>query len=236
MSVINLSNLNGIPIKFLQELEKQDYLFYQNEFLENLLDVDSINDIIVKINEFCESNTIIGFHYTRVIPEEISKKGLICRTGKEIRRTFMSNWGYLFTDEEKIKITNTWDSYFSMHSQQGRDNILFFNFTTYALYNGGAQRLLQNYGGEQVYMPIESIDCISQKIKNIGIPLILKCKLNPKDLNTFCENPWGNIAVSTYHRLVNPEAHQDDQDGYQSVNVDPQNIEIIKFYDKQYNY
>lgn len=236
MAVINLDNLNGIPRKFLKELEKYDSLFYQNEFLENFLDEEPINDIILKIDEFCENNTIIGFHYTRAIPEEIAKMGLICRTGKEIRNTFMSKWGYLFTGEEKAKIINTWENYFDMHSQENRDNILFFNFTTYALYDGGAERLLQNFGGEQVYMPIESLDCIGTKIKKIGKPLVLKCKLNPKDINTFYENPWGRIAVSTYHRLVNPEAHQDDQDGYQSVNVKPENIEVIKFRNNKYHY
>ena len=66
--------------------------------------------------------------------------------------------------------------------------------------------------------------------------MILKCRLTPKDINTFYENPWGRIAVSTYHRLVNPEAHQDDQDGYQSVNVAPENIEIIKFRNDQCQY
>ncbi|MDD4226892.1 MAG: hypothetical protein PHU98_10945 [Mariniphaga sp.] len=236
MTVINLGNLNGIPKKFLKELKKYDSLFYQEEFLENLLSEEPINDIVVRINEFCEDNIVIGFHYTRAIPEEITKMGLICRTGKEIRNTFMSNWGHLFTDEEKVKITNTWDSYFDMDSQENRDNILFFNFTTYALCNGGAERLLENFGGEQVYMPIESIKDIGEKIKSIGNPMILKCRLTPKDINTFYENPWGRIAVSTYHRLVNPEAHQDDQDGYQSVNVAPENIEIIKFRNDQCQY
>lgn len=36
MAVINLDNLNGIPRKFLKELEKYDSLFYQNEFLPQI--------------------------------------------------------------------------------------------------------------------------------------------------------------------------------------------------------
>lgn len=229
MAIVNLSNLNGIPIRFLKELERHDYLFYQNEFLENLLDKEAICEIITRINDFCENNMIIGFHYTRAIPEEITKIGLTCRTGTEIRNTFIANWGYLFTEEEKVGIKNTWENYFDTQSQKGRDNKLFFNFTTYALCNRGAERLLQNFGGEQIYMPIESLESIGAKIKNIGEPLILKCKLNPKEINTFYENPWGRIAVSTYHRMVNPEAHQDDQDGYQNVNVKSENLEIIKY-------
>lgn len=233
MAVINLGNLNGIPREFLKELEKYDSLFYQNEFLENLLHKRPINDIVQKINMFCENNIVIGFHYTRAIPEEIAKIGLICRTGAEIRSTFMTNWGHLFSEEESSKIKTSWKNYFDRQSQENRDRRLFFNFTTHALYNRGAERLLQNFGGEQIYMPISSLNSVGKKIKSIGIPLILKCRLNPKDINTFYENPWGRIAASTYHRLVNPEAHQDDQDGYQYINVKPENIEIIKFAQKE---
>lgn len=35
MPIINLSNLNGIPKEFLKELEKCDFFFYHNNFLEN---------------------------------------------------------------------------------------------------------------------------------------------------------------------------------------------------------
>lgn len=229
MKTVNLSNLNGIPSVYMKKLEKYDFLFYKYDFLENFWNEEPINDIIIKINEHCESNTIVGIHYTRTIPEEIAKTGLICRSGKGIRDTFMTNYGYLFTEDEKAKIEESWEDYFDLDSQENRDNRLFFNFTTNALYNGGADRLLENYGGEQVYMPITSVKNVSKKIKSIGKPLILKCKLNPQKIETFYENPWGKIAVSSYHRLVNPSAYQYDQDGFQFINVEPKNIEIIEY-------
>lgn len=231
MGTINLGNLNGIPNGFLKKLEKYDSLFYQNDFLENFWDEKPINDIIIKINEHCELNTILGIHYTRAIPEEIFKTGLTCRSGKEIRDTFMANYAYLFTEDERVKIEEYWDDYFSLESQKNRDNRLFFNFTTYALYSGEAERLLQNFGGEQIYMPIASLKNIKEKVKNIGKSLIVKCKLNPRHIHTFDENAWGKIAVSSYHRLVNPSAYQYDQDGYQYIDVEPKNIEIIKYKD-----
>lgn len=49
------------------------------------------------------------------------------------------------------------------------------------------------------------------------------------DLNTFYEYPWGRIVLSTYHNIIYPNAFRDDQDGYQSTNVIPENIGIIHF-------
>ncbi|HUX95063.1 MAG TPA: hypothetical protein VMV47_04960 [Bacteroidales bacterium] len=97
--------------------------------------------------------------------------------------------------------------------------------------NDGAELLLSYYGGEQVYFPLFELPNIGEKLKNIGIPMILKCTLNPNDINTFIEYPWGKITVSSYHRIKNPDAIVVDQDGYQKVGVNPENIEIIK-YDK----
>jgi hypothetical protein len=235
MTVVNLCNLNGLPEKFLKELETCDSLFCHNESIEDLLKVSPINDLIISIDKFCRSNAIIGFHYTRAIPQEICESGLVCRTGSEIRNTFLTNFGDFFTERERIEIKKSWEKYFNPTQNEGRNNRLFFNFTTCALYNRGADRLLQNFGGEQVYMPIESLPDIAQKIKSLGKPLILKCKLSPLYLTTFIENPWGKIAVSTYHRLINPMAYQFDQDAYQRINVKSTDIEMIEYNDNWKN-
>ena len=105
----------------------------------------------------------------------------------------------------------------------------FFNFTKDALKDSGAELLLKYYGGEQVYFPIFQLPEFGKKLEKIGVPMILRCTLNPNDINTFIEFPWGKIAVSIYHRKVNPEAHQIDQDGYQNIGVSPENIEIIEY-------
>lgn len=121
-----------------------------------------------------------------------------------------------------------WEIYFTKDQMKARDNRIFFNFTQDSLNDLRAEPALSNFGGEQVHMPIQSFRCIGDKLKKMGRPLIIKCKLNPKVINTFIENPWGQIAVSSYHRLQNPNAATIDQDGYQTVNVPPENIEIIE--------
>lgn len=182
MTAVNLNNLDGIDKEFLKELKNYDKLFMQTAYLENLLNNRSINNIIAMINDYCKVKQIIGYHYTRANPEDILNGGLTCRKGNDIRRNFISTYGNRFTEDEKVKIKKAWDNHFDSHQQQFRDNLLFFNFTTTALYDLGADPLLFNYGGEQVYMPIQSLGEIGKKVKNIGTPMILKCTLNPNDI------------------------------------------------------
>lgn len=122
-----------------------------------------------------------------------------------------------------------WDSHFDNRKQRSRDNYLFSNFTIASLYNYGAEPLLTNFGGEQVYMPIFELDGISTKIKSLGTPMILKCRLDPNQINTFYEYPWGKIAVSSFHAICNLQACRVDQDVYQSVNVKPSEMEIFHY-------
>lgn len=229
MTTIDLNNLQELPKVFLTKLQYFNSLFKENLYLENLLHNNSLAILIEQINEHCLKNQIVGYHYTRAIPKEIQKTGLTCRKGEDIRNNFIKNFGHHFTEHEKIKIKNAWTNHFDQKQQKSRDNYLFFNFTTCALDDFGAEPLLTNFGGEQIYMPLQELIAIGNKIKNIGKPLILKCKLNPNNIKTFYENPWGRIAVSSYHCQINKDAHREDQDGYQKINVKSENIEIIEY-------
>ncbi|WP_159478358.1 hypothetical protein [Chryseobacterium sp. 18068] len=229
MNVINLENLDGIPKEYLNELTKYDSLFKKFSFLEDFEEIREIAELISKINTFCSSNLIIGFHYTKAFPKEINENGLISRTGKQIRENFLKNYKYLFTAHEIENIKNIWENYFCEEQIESRDNRIFFNFTKQGLNNFDAKALLTNFGGEQIYMPLLSHDCLCKKIKTLGKPLILKCKLSPKNIETFIDEPWGKIAISSYNNMKNIDAHRTDQDGYQSVNVSPENIEIEEY-------
>lgn len=234
MAIIDLNDLKGIPKDYIEELQTFNVLFKENVFLEDLLSNYSINNLVERINEFCLKNQIFGYHYTRAIPDELIRTGLTCRKGDDIREAFIANFGNQFTEDEKLKIKEKWNNHFEFQ-KKNRDNRLFFNFTTIELENYGAEPLLSNYGGEQVYLPLCDLPGIGEKIKCIGTPLILKCKLDPNNINTFHERTWGRIAVSSYHCQLNNEAIQFDQDGYQYNNVKPENIEIIE-YDEEVHY
>lgn len=197
--------------------------------MENLMEDSNILSIVKEIDAYCAKRFIVGFHYTKGLPTEIATTGLKCRTGLEIRNNFLANHGSIFTQKELEIIQKAWDADFDLRQQKSRDSRIYFNFTTTALNSPGTEPLLTHFGGEQVYMPLQHLDSIGTKIKMLGVAMIIKCVLDPKNLNTFHEYPWGRIAVSTYHHSLNIEAFRDDQDGSQFVNVEPKHIEIIYF-------
>ena len=133
----------------------------------------------------------------------------------------------MFTAEELDTIKNAWKAYFNKNMISCRDYRIFFNLTTTALFDSGAEPLLQYYGGEQVYMPLKSFPSIAKKIQNIGSPLLIKATLNPCQLKLFDYEDIAKIAISSYHRLLRPDASQYDRDVYQNEPALLEQIEII---------
>ena len=224
---VNLENLEGLPKKYCDELEKFDNLFRTHRFLEHYEHNQDINNLVYEINNYCLKNEIIGFHYTNAIETDILEKGMIIRSGNEIRNDFRNKYFHLFDKSEQILIEEKWNQRFGQKDTESRDFRTFFNFTKDALENGGAELLLKYYGGEQVYIPLFDLSSIGEKLTKIGKPMILKCTLDPNDIMTFIENPWGKIIVSSYSRKINPNTYQIDQDGYQKKGVKSEKIEII---------
>ena len=173
MKILNLCTLASFPSFFFEEMEKHTELLLNTEFGDELVENPVFQDLIKRITDFSKDRKIIGYHYTRADKDDILKGGLKSRTGQEIRETFLSRYGELFTAEELDTIKNAWKAYFNKNMISCRDYRIFFNLTTTALFDSGAEPLLQYYGGEQVYMPLKSFPSIAKKIQNIGSPLLM---------------------------------------------------------------
>lgn len=228
MDLIDLEKLIGLSPRYLEQLDKRKDLFAGSDSFERINVDDDIHFLIEQIDDYCNNNLILGYHYTRALENGILKNGLLVRTGSEIRNEFIKNHQSIFSKSEMDEILNAWERSFDKQDEEVRDNRIWFNFTKNALKNGGAELLLKYYGGEQIYAPIYQIKGIGNKLRKIGVPLIVKCILKPQGITTSTEYPWGKIAVSSYHRLQNLEALVFDQDGYQTCNVSATDIELIK--------
>ena len=226
MKVLNLCTLAGFPPFFFEEMEKRTKLLLNTEFSDELVENPVFQELIERITEFSKDCNIIGYHYTRANKEDILKEGLKSKSGQEIRETFLSRYSGLFTVEELETIKKLWDAYFDRIMVESRDHRIFFNLTTTALFDGGAEPLLKYYGGEQVYMPLQRESSIAQKLQSIGTPLLIKVILDPKQLSNFYEDDIAKIAISSYHRNKNNNADQYDRDVYQQQPISPRQIEI----------
>ncbi len=226
--IIDLTKPGKLPERFVAKLSSLDALCREFEFSEELVEHNDVYSLVKDVDDFCMSQKIVGVHYTRANPESIHKSGLLIRSGEEIRADFLSEYAYLFTDSEILKIRERWASYFKSGQSSARDGRVFFNFTELALNTGGTRDLHGLYGGEQVSMCFDLDEPIGEKLNSIGAPLIVRCSLDPNVVQTFIECPWGKILVSAYHLAVNPEAYGIDQDGYQTVAVKSEDILDIR--------
>jgi hypothetical protein len=228
INLIDLEKLTGLPDLFINALNKYNSEFKESDFLEDLQKNKDIQLLIEQIDDYCNNNLVIGYHYTRAEESEIIENGLLSRTGKEIRKKFINTYGSLFTPKEIKIIRNSWERAFDQDEEKMRDYQINFNFTKYALINGGAEELLKYYGGEQVYNPLYQLPGIRDKLSKIGSPKILKCRLKPTDITTDTEHPWGKIAVSSYHKIQNSNALVTDLTGIITYSLNAIDIEIIK--------
>lgn len=227
-NTIDLDSLQGLPIKYIHALDNSIKLITRRTSLEFLLKKPNISTIVQEIDFFCKQNLVIGYHYTKTNIENIKHQGLICRTGEEIRDSFLNNHRALFSNQELVKIKNAWQVQFNQTNANARDLKLYFNLTKYALGNQLSKDLLKYYGGEQIYKPLIPIKEIAQKIELLGEPLLLKCILDPRNLHFFIDKPFGKIALSTYLSQRYNSWERIDFDAYQRVNVKPQDINIIQ--------
>lgn len=227
MKILNLCTLAGFPSFFFEEMEKHTELLLNTKFSDELVENPIFQELIDGITDFSKGCKIIGYHYTRADKEDIISGGLKSRTGQEIREVFLSRYGNLFTAAELRIMWNSWNSYCDKNQKTYRDNCIYFNLTTEALSNNGSKPLLNYYGGEQIFKPLQGVPSIANKLQKIGTPLLIKAILNPRQLNNFYEDDIAKIAISSYHRRKRVDADQYDCDAYQHEAISPNQVEVI---------
>lgn len=221
-NIIDLTQPKKLPKILYGRLNEMNCLFQEQDYLEDLIDNSSVRALIKEVNEFCIPHKIIGVHYTRALPERIKEQGLILRSGNEIRKNLLQDWLSFFTEDQLCRMKQAWETSFTDEQEKIRDKRIWFNFTEDALNCDLAENLLAYYGGEQVYYALESD--ILEKLQKIGTPMVVRCALNPQNIEHYDDNPWGKILLSAYHCKVNKNAEIYDVDAFQKLPVKPEEI------------
>lgn len=225
---IDLCKPLDLPAEFVERLRAVESPGMGHGSRESLVKQTDVSSLVRDLDQYCRSNRIIGVHYTRAVPESIRSRGLLLRDGEEIREAFLNEHGHLFSQEEILNIKKRWDTYFDHDQNSVRNRRIFFNFTEIELGGSGTEYLLGLYGGEQVSMGFELDEPIGLKLGAISAPLVVRCSLDPNQVETYIENPWGKILISSFHALTSPNTYRIDQDGHQSVPVKPEDIVEIR--------
>lgn len=226
---IKLNCSNGIPLRLTRKLRSFDSVLTRCESLEVVLADRDLYQIAEDLHALCLKNGVIGYHFTIAVRKNIETCGLIVSNGQERRRNFLVEHGHRFSDAQRARIRHMWESYFRPPQSQSRDGRIWFNFTLSALGNGGADDLLNYYGGEIINMPLTLDEDIAAVLRTIGEPLIVECALETQGLHPFgmSDIPWGKIWLSSYHVALNPVAQQFDVDACQEQPVPPSQVASI---------
>jgi len=225
MDIVDLQRPELLPETFRERLNSIKAICRNEEFSEELVQHPDVRNLVIDIDSYCTQNRVMGIHYTRAIRADIEQKGLLIRTGAEIRDEFIQRFGHKFEVDELEWLQTKWSSHQAKQSDI-RDSMLWFNFTLTAYGGSGSEYLLGMYGGEQIHMGIKFDTPIGSKLACIGEPLIVKCALNPRKVKTFIEHPWGKILVSSFHLSVAPGAYRIDQDGKITHSILPQDLVV----------
>ena len=225
MDIVDLQRPELLPKALRQRLNSIESLCRNEEFSEELVKHPEVRNVVIELDNYCMQRRVLGIHYTRAIRADIEQKGLLVRTGAEIRDEFVKRFGHRFEADEMEWLQNKWSSH-QVTQSYVRDSMLWFNFTLSAYGGSGTEYLLGMYGGEQVHMGIEFDTSIGKKLASIGEPLLVKCALDPQKVRTFIGHPWGKILVSSFHLCVEPEAYRIDQDGKVTESISPEDLVV----------
>ena len=176
--------------------------FLNENYIDSLVrDLHRLDAVQQAMTEFLEENGVVAYHYTRAYRQSIQDNGLLIQQGSYRRQWFLDTYGHLFTSDEISVIKAAWKKYFTESQDACRDGRIWFNHTKNALSNGGAGPLLENFGGEMIYMPLDKHSSISAKIKQMGEPLIVHCRLKPSVINGYWDYP---SAVAWLSLIIKP--------------------------------
>lgn len=209
MDAVDLQRPELLPVALRLRLDSIKSYCRNEKFSQNLVEHPKVRNVVIELDNYCMQRRVLGIHYTHAIRADIEQKGLLVRTGAEIRNEFVQRFGDKFEADELELLQKQWSS-LQVKQSEIRDSMLWFNFTACGGLN---EELLGMYGGEQIHMGIELGTPIGKKLGSIGEPLVVKCALDPQKVENLHEYQWGKILVSSFHLSVEPEAHRIDKDG-----------------------
>lgn len=219
---IRVDTIDGMPEDLAVKLEQIRPELEAHDYITDVADKPEILRLLRELNEYGVSKTVVGIHRTRAVRESIQKNGLQPRSGQERREQFLRDHGKLFTVEERKQIREAFSEYYTPFMNMVRDNRVWFNLCREA--PRGSERLLEYYGGEVVFMPLKDIPTICAKLRNIGEPLAIECRLHPDKIRGFWDYPVALVWLSAYHAHVNRRAQVYDVDLYSTGTIAPKDI------------
>jgi predicted nucleic acid-binding protein len=210
--IIDIENINSWPKDFLDLLRKNKDMvvnYHQRrEEIELICQEDVMARMCPPINEHVAAykqlaqqlENILGavkfmvFHCTRLTEHEaqnIKNNGLMILTSELVHTRIEQAFeqGLLSLDEKEYLISSEQIAGNLNNKWGERTGMLWFCSTKSILLDGcGLHRLFRSWGGEAIYAGHEEDPKISDRLRQIGRPCIVRCSVPFSNTNHFCVN------------------------------------------------
>ncbi|MGD0280663.1 MAG: hypothetical protein ABSC11_15355 [Smithella sp.] len=213
------------PNGMMESLLSHHDILLSNNYMENLIESEPFCSIAEELNAFILKHKVVGYHCTKESEKGYFEKcGIRVLDRKNHQNKFLKKFSSQFSVEDLNLLKQAWESYFSIGQDYGRNGKIWFCLAPDQVISYGTKDFFTYFGGEAIYKPIKDYSSITQILRNIGNPVIVKVAIDPNDLHTFSQVPFAINTLSLFHQRQNPKAYIHSREGYLMHDVTPNEI------------
>jgi hypothetical protein len=221
---LRLDSPEALPAEFVVRLLDHQHLFQRHEFLEVVLENQSVCTIANDLEAYLNKQRIYGYHCTKEpSPRFFETRGLRPTDIQTHQAEFLATYGDKFTSNEITEIKASWEDYFEGHGQRRlRDGHVWACLSRSLVKTSGTKTFFRYFGGESIFMPLIQNSSIALKLEAIGRPVVVELTLPGNILKAGYKI---SLAVlSRYHATIRPDSHSYESEAHFCQAVPPEDI------------
>jgi hypothetical protein len=224
LSPLRLDSPDALPAEFFARLVDHRHLFQKHEFLETVLENQSVRTIANDLEAYLKQRRIYGYHCTKEpSPGFFETRGLRPTDVQAHQAEFLATYGDKFTSNEIAEIKAAWEDYFKRHGQRMlRDGYVWACLSRSLVKTSGTETFFRFFGGESIFMPLIQNSSIASKLEAIGRPVVVEVALPGNVLKAGYE--MSLAVLSRHHATIRPDAHPYDSEARLKQAVPPEDI------------
>ena len=203
---LKLESPEALPADLVTRLAPYQRLFRRHEYLDDVLDNNTVQGIAEELDAHLQGQTIRGYHCTKEPFEGFfQERGLRLTDVLAHQAEFLSFFQDRFTQEEIAEMRAVWTRHFVEGRQIERRNGMVWACLSRSLVKTeGTQVFFRYMGGESIFMPLKRHLTIAGKLESIGQPVVVEIEVPGSEVRF--PGVLAKHVLSLYHAGINPDA------------------------------
>ena len=221
---LRLESPDALPPEVATRLVSHRHLFLKHEFLEDVLENQSVRMIADDLEAYLKQQCIHGYHCTKEpSPGYFEMHGLRPTDLQTHQSEFLGTFGDRFTAKEVTEMKVAWEDYFERHGQRKlRDGLVWACLSRSLVKTAGTETFFRFFGGESIFMPLKQHSSIPSKLEVIGRAVVVEVAL-PGDVLK-AGHDMHLAVLSHHHATIRKDAHQYRSEARLRQTVTPKDI------------